>query len=210
MEFINKNEIVKSLNGGTYKYDEEVENLIDKYILEISNFDSKSIFKIFKTREINEILVGNDITLYTEQSNEIAVFLLTLGLEIDKKLRQLEKIDKFKYIIFDTVSSFYIEEKAEKLQNEIKIELLKNNKYMLNRFSPGYGDYPLEVNEKILKTLNGNKLGIFLTEKKMFIPSKTISGIIASGDIKSYFNFCKTCNIAKDCTKIKEGKKCFE
>ncbi len=108
------------------------------------------------------------------------------------------------------VCSHLIEEKAEILQSEINTKLLEKNKYTLNRFSTGYGDFPIDVNEKISNILDANRLGIYLTEKNMFMPSKTISGIIASGDKHNYFNFCKTCNITKECNLIKEGRRCFE
>lgn len=119
-------------------------------------------------------------------------------------------MDKLKYIVYDKVCSHFIEDKCELLQSEINKELLKNNKFTLTRYSTGYGDFPIDVNKDIHKMLDGQRLGIFLTEKNMFMPSKTISGIIASGDIKDYFNFCKTCNITKDCKLIKEGRRCYE
>ncbi len=156
------------------------------------------------------MIVGNDIKAYLDNSKEVAVFIVTAGVVVDQQLRRLEKFDKLAYLVYDKVASYFIEEMAEKLQNEIRSELLKTNKYMLNRFSTGYGDYPIDVNEKIVDLLNGNRLGVYLTDKKMFMPSKTISGIIAAGDINKSFNFCKTCNLTKNCIHLRGGRKCYE
>ncbi len=172
--------------------------------------ECRSSYKILKTEAAGDFLLGNDIKSYTENSNELAIFLVTTGVSVDQKLKRLEKTDRFSYFVFDKVASYYIEDMAEKLQKEIEQELLINNKYTLNRFSTGYGDYPIEVNEKIVDFLNGNRLGVFLTEKNMFMPSKTISGIIAAGDVNKSFNFCKTCNLTKNCTHLKGGRKCYE
>ncbi len=208
MNVINVNDILFDLNGG--KEDLELTKLINEYILECENIDYKYNYKIFTFDEIKDLLIGENIKDYAKDSKNICVFIVTLNIETDKKLRQLEKVDKLKYLVYDRVLSHLIEDKAILLQEEVKEELLKNNKYMLNRFSTGYGDWPIDVNYSIHKILKADRLGIFLTEKNMFMPSKTISGIIASGDTVSSFNFCKTCNITKECKLIKEGRRCYE
>ncbi len=205
---MNDKDILFDLNGG--KEDFELEQLISLYIKESENINFKTNYKIFKTNDIKHILIGENINDYCKDSNEICVFIVTLNVEVDKKLRTLEKTDKLKYLVFDRVLSHLVEEKTENLQNEIKKELLKKNKYMLNRYSTGYGDWPIDVNKEIHQILNANRMGIFLTDRNMFMPSKTISGIIASGDKVQSFNFCKTCNITKDCELIKNGRRCYE
>ncbi len=208
MSVIKKEDILYDLNGG--KEDKELEILVDKFMLEASNCISKSKYKIFDTSEIQDMLIGNDINSYCEKSKKVAVFIVTLNVDMDKRLRVLEKTDKLSYIVFDRVCSHLIEDKAEEIQKEITKELVNDCKFVLNRFSTGYGDFPIDVNEKIHKILDANRLGIFLTDKNMYMPSKTISGIIAGGDITKSFNFCKTCNLTKECKLIREGRKCFE
>lgn len=205
---INKDDILFELNGG--KADDELISLIDQFCKEMENISFKQNYKIFKTDEIKNILIGNDIKSYAEDSKQIAVFIITLSHEVDKKLRVLEKMDKLQYLVYDKVCSHYIEDLCQNLQDEIKIKLLKENKFMLNRYSTGYGDFPIDVNKDIHKILNADRLGVFLTDKNMFIPSKTISGLIASGDIKETFNFCKTCNLTHECNLIKVGRRCYE
>lgn len=208
MIFINTKNILQELNGGNE--DAELENLVNKYVEESSKVIFKYKYKIFKTDDVNYLLQGDDIKRYAKNSNEIAVFIVTLNVEADKKLRTLEKISKLDYIVYDKVISHLIEDKAELLQQEVHKELLENNKFALTRFSTGYGDYPIDVNYDIHKLLDANRLGVFLTDKNMFMPSKTISGIIAGGDEVKNFNFCTTCNITKECNLIKEGRKCYE
>ncbi len=199
---------MQELNGG--KADAEIVDLISKAKARLSQTCSKVSYKIIETENAKDFFVGDDIKSYANGSNEIAVFILTLGVEVDKHIKRLEKLDKLEYVVFDKVASYYIEELADDLQDEIKEQLLKNNKFMLNRFSTGYGDYPLSVNKKIVEFLDGNRLGVFLTDKNMFIPSKTICGIVAAGDSKDYFNFCKTCNLGGECSHLKKGGRCFE
>lgn len=205
---INNDNILFELNGG--KPDAELITLIDTFSKEMENISFKQNYKIYNTDEVSDILIGNDINSYAKDSKQIAVFIITLSHDVDKKLRYLEKMDKLQYLVYDKVCSHYIEDLCQNMQDEIKTDLLKHNKYMLNRYSTGYGDFPINVNKDIHKMLNADRLGIFLTDKNMFIPSKTISGIIASGDVTESFNFCKTCNITKDCNLIKSGRRCYE
>jgi cobalamin-dependent methionine synthase I len=47
------------------------------------------------------------------------------------------------------------------------------------RFSPGYGDVSIDIQSEILTALSAeNLLGITLTEKKMMVPTKSITAII--------------------------------
>ncbi len=205
---INRENILFELNKGME--DIEVFNLVDKFISQLQNTFYKSKYKIFSIEDIEKILIGEDIKLYTKDSKYIAIFIITLGIDIDKTLMIFEKTDKLGYIVFDKVCSHFIEEKTEELQKVIEKDLKINSKYALSRFSTGYGDFPICVNRDIVNILDANRMGIFLTDKDMFIPSKTISGIIASGDIVKSFNFCKTCNITQKCELIKKGDRCYE
>lgn len=207
-DYINTKDILFQLNGG--KEDLEVIQLIEQYTLEMQNITYKQKYKVFKTNEVSNILQGEDIKKYSEYSNETAIFIITLSHDVDKKLRMLEKIDKLKYIVYDTVASHYVEHLCSNMQNEIHQQLLKNNKYALARFSAGYGDFDININKTIYDMLDASRLGVYLTEKNMFIPSKTITGIICAGDINESFNFCQTCNITNECKLIKEGRKCYE
>lgn len=205
---MNKDIILNELCNG--RKDEEIISLIEKFEKDIFHMHIKKTFKIFKTEELKEILIGNNVKDYSKYSTYCAVFVITLGIDVDKRLRFYEKTNKLDYIIFDKVASHYIEDRVEILQNQITEELLKYDRYVMKRFCTGYGDFPLNINNNIVDILDANKFGIYTTDKSMFIPSKTIGGIIASSNINEPFNFCKSCNIKYKCRKKERGESCFE
>ena len=69
--------------------------------------------------------------------------------------------------------------------------------YTKPRFSPGYGDLPIEIQKDFFRVLEPNrKIGVSLTESMMMIPSKSVTAIIGISD-----TFCDNthhnCNICE-------------
>ena len=55
--------------------------------------------------------------------------------------------------------------------------------YTKSRFSPGYGDLPIEFQRDIFSVLNLNKnIGVYLTEGMQMTPSKSVTAIIGAGN----------------------------
>ena len=46
------------------------------------------------------------------------------------------------------------------------------------RFSPGYGEWPLKAQEKLLPLVEADKIGVTLTDTDIMIPRKSVSAII--------------------------------
>ena len=71
------------------------------------------------------------------------------------------------------------------------------NKFFRPRFSPGYGDVPLEVQSDIFKILDCPKnIGVTLTDALLMTPTKSVSAIVGVSDKSSdcHKNGCKDCN----------------
>jgi cobalamin-dependent methionine synthase I len=57
---------------------------------------------------------------------------------------------------------------------------------MNRRFSPGYGDLPLNVQAKFLEIMQASKkLGIYLNESDLMIPRKSVTAILGVFENKS-------------------------
>ena len=56
---------------------------------------------------------------------------------------------------------------------------VKRQGYMMKwRFSPGYGDWPIQQQPEILELAKGSVIGVSLTESLMLMPRKSITAII--------------------------------
>lgn len=95
---------------------------------------------------------------------------------------------------------------CENLQGE-ELEANKNLKLKLKltpRFSPGYGDVPLEVSQEIIEVLNADKyIGLSITRSGMMSPVKSITAFagVVNNNLNFNFNFnkCEACNNNQNC-----------
>jgi len=65
-----------------------------------------------------------------------------------------------------------------------------------NRFSPGYGDYPLEKQREVVKILNTEKkLGLSLTDSLLLNPTKSVTAVIGlnKNEVKGKINCTSKC-----------------
>lgn len=118
----------------------------------------------------------NSKNLYKNLSGckEAYVFSVTVGIGVDRLLSRLNLLSQSKHFITDALSSAAVESFCDYVN-----EMLAKNKITKPRFSPGYGDLPLEIQPDILKVLSADKtLGITLNESLFMTPVKSITAIM--------------------------------
>ena len=107
-------------------------------------------------------------------SREAFLFAVTLGNKVERHLLRLSRLSVSEHFIADAIASAYAEAAADKAQ-----ELLDSKAKTKNRFSPGYGDVPLEIQKDVLYCLNAERLlGITLTDTLLMKPQKSITAIV--------------------------------
>ena len=100
------------------------------------------------------------------------LFAATLGHEVDLLLRRYAATDSANLLIAQAVATAVLEGYADEV-----CEALEGPR--TPRFSPGYGDLPLEVQRDFLAAVDGQRrLGITLTDTSLMIPSKSVTAII--------------------------------
>lgn len=108
-----------------------------------------------------------------DDCNECLLLAVTLGFEVDQKLKLYEQTDMARAVVFDAVSSAYVEGVAD--TEEFKLDL-KERTY---RFCPGYQHTSLSLNKDVIKVLQADKkIGISLTKDFLMSPLKSMIGII--------------------------------
>lgn len=146
------------------------ENINCKYIsTRVEIKQNGSIFDLgfgeFESKSLEKNLTG---------CKEAFVFLITLGFECDRLLNKLSLTSPAQHFICDALASSMAEAVCDMAENEIKENILCNV-----RFSPGYGDLPLEIQPRLLDMLNAQKLaGITISKSYLMSPAKTITCIM--------------------------------
>ena len=82
---------------------------------------------------------------------------------------------------------------------------------MTSRFSPGYGDYPLEYQQNVIQYVDGpRKIGLNVTENHLMIPRKSVTALMGIADhpVTGRLATCGECILREKCTLRSEGKHC--
>ena len=113
---------------------------------------------------------SNDLGSYLGPSRRVVVLAATLGTGIDIFLQRLMLTDMSKAVLADKLASKLIEEYVNEVQADMGIQG--------KRYSPGYGDFEIKHQKDILKMLGCEKIGLYLTDGYMLLPSKSITAIL--------------------------------
>ena len=102
------------------------------------------------------------------------VFAVTVGIGVDRLLARLNMMSQAKHFITDALSSAAVESYCDYVN-----ELIQGDLKTKPRFSPGYGDLPLDIQPDILGVLSADKtLGITLNSSLLMTPVKSITAIM--------------------------------
>ena len=127
----------------------------------------------------NLILKSDDVYKLLTECDECILMAVTLGLEIEKEIRKLTYTNLTKGIIIDSCATTAIEEVCDIVQDNIARKLLREDKYITYRYSPGYGDLSIENNIYINNILNSQKeIGLTVTNSGIMIPRKSVVALI--------------------------------
>ncbi len=179
---------------------------------------TRAIYKVFSIYlEPQAIFLENtqlkiesqDLLKLLSNCQRCYILAVTLGQEVDRKITIKQKIDMLDAVILDACASVCIDRVCDDLEREI-VKELKDDEFLTMRFSPGYGDVLLEVQQKLLDILDASrKIGISLTKTNMLIPTKSITALIGvSNQKENRLESCSKCNLTQVCLYKKRGDRC--
>jgi len=219
--YIDKKEVLRYLGHKNQKIDAVLDNLIDELIDEIKEYiQPKYTYKVFQIeKDENEIklvnsnytLEGKDIYKHLIQSNQCAILATTLGSMVENKIKYYEKADLTKALILDSCATCAVESYTDDIQEKIKIKAIEQELGITYRYSPGYGDFPINTQHIIIRLLEADKrIGLTVTDSSVLLPRKSITAVIGFQDknIISVHPGCNSCENKKICKYAKEGSYC--
>lgn len=139
----------------------------------------------------------------------MAVLVCTLGSTFDAWERQLQARDMAQALLLNGCANAYVEAACDAAEAEIQARLPE--KYLTDRFSPGYGDLPLSMQENLLAWTDAQRrLGVTLTDSCLLNPIKTVTAIIGLADRPqpARIRGCDVCSLRTRCGLKKAGKTC--
>lgn len=194
-----------------YRQLEEQIRLCEAEVLRYSA--PRAVCRILPLEEIHSILIGDDIHRLLDDCSEAVLMAVTLGTALERRLMQEEVTNISNAYLLDVCASQAVEETADLYESCLREEILSAGKYLTNRYSPGYGDFPLSVQKILLEILNaGRAIGLTLTKTDLMVPRKSITAVLGISDRPKpdVYGGCRHCPLLTKCSWREHGDRCIQ
>jgi hypothetical protein len=157
------------------------------------------------------VLRGHDICSHLRGARFCAVMAATAGLGNERELRRLSQLGGLDGMVFDAAGSALAEAVADACNAAIVAEARSRGLFAKWRFSPGYGDLPLDAQPAIVRVLDADKrLGITVTDSNLLIPAKSVTAFVGWFDTpQEERRSCAACSFAPYCELKEKGTLCY-
>jgi len=169
------------------------------------------------------ILQGQDIANHLQHAHKCALMAVTLGIQVDQRIKLYNLTNLTKAVILDACATAYVEVVCDQVESHLRTRAQQSDMHITSRFSPGYGDLAIEMQNDFLRVLNTPiTIGLTATPEHILLPLKSVTAIIGFGippensiptkrkTQKEAINNekCKTCLNYRHCIYLQEGKYC--
>lgn len=151
----------------------EAEGVLD-YRIAYCKMDARAALDWLRTpsADLQKNLAGCD---------HVVLFAATVGIGIDRLIARYAPLSPTKALLFQAIGAERIESLCDTFQGEIAAEMVQSGRKTRPRFSPGYGDFPLEAQKDIFTLLDcPRRIGLTLNESLLMSPSKSVTAIIGA------------------------------
>lgn len=145
---------------------------------------------------------GDDVRRLLEDCNEAVLMAATLGAQSERILLRRQARSGQEALLMDAVLSAAIEAVCDDQERILRQKYLQENLYLTDRFSPGYGDMPLEQTKEICAVLQTEKtIGLHVSKSGIMIPRKSVTAIMGVSVKKKLRrpSRCAICSMRKRC-----------
>jgi hypothetical protein len=131
----------------------------------------------------------------------------TLGQGPDRLVRRAQIVHLSHTVFYQAIGAALIEEWCDEVNREIIREGRERGLYARPRFSPGYGDLPLELQRDFMRILRMQKeIGVTLTDSLLMTPAKSVTALIGMSETEQAcpVHGCAVCPMGGDCAYRRE------
>ena len=218
-EKIKQSEILRYLGYRGQKADQIVTEQIDECVEEaLQVMQPRFVYRRFSLTFLEEntmeagglVLKSRNLSTNLRGCREVIYFAATLGNGVDRLMTRFEKLNITKAAILQAIGAAAIEAYCDQCQASLEEELKKEHLFLRPRFSPGYGDLPLSIQERFLDTIEATKrAGIYLSQGDIMLPEKSVTAIMGVSEID---NHCRMegCEACSNMTCVYRRNSCYE
>lgn len=219
---VDKAEALRYLGYAGQKTDDLLDERIDELIAACERDSAPAfVYRIFPVdassgaiRLVGSSLVleGSAIYEHLHEARSCAVMAVTLGLANERAALRMKAKSALDAAVFGAAGSSLVECAADACEAAIVAEAAQRGLHTNWRFSPGYGDLPLDVQPAIVRTLEADKkLGMTATDSNLLIPVKSVTAFVGLFDeLREHTKrSCAGCACAAHCSLRKAGTPCY-
>ncbi|MBQ8967637.1 vitamin B12 dependent-methionine synthase activation domain-containing protein [Ruminococcus sp.] len=219
LDSLNKSEALRYMGYGSTAPDEKIMSMmneVEKTLLQV--IKPCCIYHVFdiEARENSVavcgtalVLEGKAITEHLAGCTKCVLMAATLSAHADRVIRRYEATDMTYAVMADFLASAAVEQVCDRADEQVRKEF--GEFYQTWRFSPGYGDLPLDIQGSFLDVLQAQKrIGLNATENNILTPRKSVTAVIGLSDheIPKGRQGCTACNMKDVCQFRKRGDHC--
>ena len=185
----NEREILRYLGHRGQEIPENVEELIKECERELEQMASpRAMWKEYPLSIQDHVLDmgflqtrSKSLERNLRDCERVILFAATLGSKVDVLLHRYNMIQMSKAVVMQAASVAMLETFCDEKNQELKNSYEAKGWDLRPRFSPGYGDFPLECQREIAPALEmGKRIGINLTDTLLMMPSKSVTAVIGA------------------------------
>lgn len=125
------------------------------------------------------VLTGYNIARHLDGCPLACLLAVTLGMESERTIARLQATSPLDALLFDACASSMTEEAAQAASQRIAELADEAGLVPTKRFSPGFGDLTLELQDAFLQTIDADKLlGIHAGSSHLMTPMKSVTAIV--------------------------------
>lgn len=186
-----KNEILRYM--GVSGENEDMTALLDECLKECAGlFAYRVCYREFSVKHETDFIdlgfarsKSDTVKKRLTGANEIILFAATVGLNIDRLITKYSGVSPAKAVVFQAIGAERIESLCDVFCKEIKEQARSRGLFANMRFSPGYGDIPLDMQEDIFSVLDcSRKIGLSLNSSLLMTPTKSVTAMIPLGEMR--------------------------
>ena len=146
---------------------------------------AQAVFEIFDlSMDATEISFA-DVTLHSKDlganlagCSKVALLAATIGPQVDALIRRHSSADPVYASILQATGAMFIEEVVDLVNGEIKKIADSQGLKTKPRYSPGFGDVPLEVQKDFFRLLPCTRIGLTLMDTLIMAPEKSVTAFV--------------------------------
>ena len=159
----------------------------------------------------NIALPGQAIAGLLADCEYALLFAATLGGTVDDIIRRRQISDISAALMLDACASAAIEDICDQLEQQLSIAIQAQGYHLTHRFSPGYADLPLDLQQPLCTVLDATRrIGLTVSPSDILIPRKSVTAIIGLSRRQQSpaADPCADCALGGDCPFQRDGRPC--